>query len=391
MLEGSTVQKYRLLAPGPVAVPERVLLAMARPMVHHRAPEFLPILDEIRANLKRLFQTTQDVLLLASSGTGAMEAAVANVLSCGDRAVVVRGGKFGERWADICTAYGAEPICVDVEWGQAVDPSSVRKAFEENPEARALYVQASETSTGVYHPVRELAQVVREKEYRLIVVDAISGLGVHDIPMAEWNLDVVVSGSQKSFMLPPGLAFIALSNRAQAAIQRSKSPRYYFDLRKELETQPANQTAYTPAVSLLLGLRESLAMIFEEGLENVFRRHATLSRATRAAMTALGLELFAPDSPSHACTAVRVPEGVDGKALTQRLRDEYGLTIAGGQGRMAGKIFRVGHLGYVDRFDVLAAVAAIEMLLGEIGYPVKLGEGMRAASEILSEMPAKGA
>jgi aspartate aminotransferase-like enzyme len=384
------VQKYRLLAPGPVTVPERVLLAMARPVLHHRAPEFLPILEEIRENLRRLFQTSQDVLVLASSGTGAMEAAVANVVSRGDRAVVVRGGKFGERWAELCTAYGADPVCVDVEWGQAADPSVVRKAFEQYPDAKALYVQASETSTGVYHPIRELAQIVREQEDRLIVIDAISGLGVHDIPMDDWGLDIVVSGSQKSFMLPPGLSFIALSERARPAIEHSTSPRYYFDLRKELNSQPGNQTAYTPAVSLLLGLRESLAMIFEEGLENVFRRHATLSRATRAAMRAIGLELFAPDSPSHACTSVWVPDGVDGKSLTKRLRDEYGLTIAGGQGKIAGKIFRVGHLGYVDRFDVITAVAAIEMMLSEMGYPVKLGEGMRAASEILKDMPEKG-
>ena len=391
LLGGRAVQKYRLLAPGPVTVPERVLLAMARPMIHHRSPEFLPVLEEIRENLRRLFQTTQDVLILASSGTGAMEAAVSNLVSPGDRAVVVRGGKFGERWAELCTAYGAEPICIDVEWGQAVDSSAVRKAFEQNPDAKALYVQASETSTGVYHPIRELAQVVREQGNRLIVVDAISGLGVHDMPMDEWGLDVVLSGSQKSFMLPPGLAFIALSERAQAAIQESQSPRYYFDLRKVLKAQAGNQTAYTPAVSLLFGLRESLAMVFEEGLENVFRRHATLSQATRAAMRALGLKLFAPDSPSYACTAVWVPDGVDGKALTKRLRDEYGITIAGGQNQMAGKIFRVAHLGYVDRFDVITAVAAIEMLLGEMGYPVKLGEGMRAASEILKDMPVKGA
>jgi aspartate aminotransferase-like enzyme len=359
-------------------------------MIHHRGPEFLPVFEEIRENLRRLFQTTRDVLVIASSGTGSMEASVSNLVSPGDQSVVVRGGKFGERWADLCNTYGGKPVCVDVEWGEPVNPSAVREAFDQNPQARVLFVQASETSTGVVHPIRELAEIVRERDDRLIVVDGSSGIGVHDIPVDEWGLDIVVSGSQKSFMLPPGLSFISVSARAEAWIEQSRSPRYYFDLRKELKAQRANQTAYTAAVSLLFGLRESLAMIFEEGLQNVFARHATLSRATRAAMRALGLRLFAPRSPSHALTAVWVPEEIDGKVFNRRLREEYGLTIAGGQNQMAGKIFRVAHLGYVDRFDVITAVSAIEMLLREMGYAVKLGEGMRAAAEILEEVPAKG-
>jgi aspartate aminotransferase-like enzyme len=358
-------------------------------MIHHRSPEFLPVFDEVRENLRRLFQTSRDVLVIASSGTGAMEASVANTVSPGDPAVVVRGGKFGERWADLCSVYGAKPICVDVEWGEPVDPAAVREAFDQNPRARVLFVQASETSTGVFHPIRELAKIAHEREDRLIVVDGISGIGVHDIPVDAWGLDVVVSGSQKSFMLPPGLSFISVSERAEAWFEQSRSPRYYFDLRKELKAQRSNQTAYTAAVSLLFGLRESLAMIFEEGLQNVFARHATLSRATRAAMRALDLELFARRSPSHALTAVWVPEGIDGKVFNRKLRDEYGITIAGGQSHMVGRIFRVAHLGYVDRFDVITAVSAVEMLLREMGYTIKLGEGMRAAAEILEDMSAK--
>jgi aspartate aminotransferase-like enzyme len=384
------MQKYRLLSPGPVGVPERVLLAMAQPIIHHRAPEFLPVLEEVRTNLRKVFQTEQDVLLLASSGTGAMEAAVSNTLSSGDRAIVVRGGKFGERWAELCTAYGAEPVCIDVEWGHAVDPAEVRRALAQTPDARALFVQASETSTGVYHPIRELAEIVREQTDCLFVVDGISGVGVHDLPMDEWGIDVLLSGSQKSFMLPPGLAFIAVSERAKGAIEASRSPRYYFDLRKELKSQPGNQTAFTPAVSMLFGLRESLTMILEEGLPKVFARHAALAGATRRAMAALGLEAYAPDSPSFACTAVRIPDGIDGKAFVRRMRDEYGITLAGGQGEASGKIFRVGHMGYIDRFDVIAAVAATEMLLGDMGYPVKLGEGTRAATEALRDLPGGG-
>ncbi len=382
--------KYRLLTPGPVAVPERVRLAMARTLLHHRAPEFLPVLAEVRDGLRRVFQTERDVLLLTCSGTGAMEAAVSNLFSPGERVVVVRGGKFGERWAEICAAFGVEAECVDVEWGRAVDPDAVRAALARVPDARGLLLTASETSTGVWHPVREIAALAREQSPDcLIVVDGISAVGVHDMPMDAWGLDAVVSGSQKSWLLPPGLAFIALSERAAAAVHASTSPRYYLDLRKELAIQPELQTAYTAAVSLIAGLREALEMIFEEGLLAVFERHAALSRATRAAAQALGLALYAPDSPSHACTAVCVPGGIDGAALVQNLRDRYDIALAGGQGRAAGRIFRIGHMGDVDAFDAIGVIAALEMVLLDLGYPVKLGEGTRTATELLRELPAR--
>jgi aspartate aminotransferase-like enzyme len=375
--------KYRLLTPGPVAVPERVRLAMAQTLLHHRAPAFIPLFREVRANLKRVFQTEQDVLVLASSGTGGMEAAVINTLSPGDRAVVVRGGKFGERWAAICAACGIETECVDVEWGRAVEPAAVRAAFARAPDARALLVQASETSTGAYHPIRALAEITREDPQRLIIVDGISGVGVHDLPMDSWGLDVVVSGSQKSWLLPPGLAFIAVSERARAAIQASHSPRFYFDLRKELAAQATDQTAWTASVSMIVGLREALEMILDEGLHEVFARHEGLARATRAAMTALGLRLVAEESPSFACTAVYTPEGVDGARFVKHLRDTYNVTIAGGQGKFEGKIFRIGHMGDVDGFDMISAVAAVEMTLADLGRPVRIGDGTRAVTEQL--------
>jgi aspartate aminotransferase-like enzyme len=384
------VLKRRLLTPGPVAVPERVLLAMAQPLIHHRAPDFIPVFQEVRENLKRVFQTEQDVLVLACTGTGGLEAAVSNLLDRGDRAVVVRGGKFGERFAEICDAYGIETVCVDVEWGRAVDPDAVRAAFDSAPDARALLVQASETSTGAYHPIEALAGIVRESEDRLLIVDGISAVGAHDLPMDAWGIDVLVSGSQKSFMLPPGLAFVALSARARAQLDRSTLPRYYFDLRKEFKAQAGDQTAWSAAVSLLVGLRESLQMMLEAGMPAAFERHATLAEATREAMKALGLDLLAPDSPSYACTAVCVPEGLDGKALVKRLRDDYGITVAGGQAKLAGKIFRIGHLGYVDGFDMLTAIAALEMALADMSYPVKTGEGLRAASERLRALARKG-
>jgi aspartate aminotransferase-like enzyme len=381
--------KYRLLTPGPVAVPERVLLAMAKTLMHHRAPAFIPVFKEVRANLKKVFQTEQEVLILASTGTGAMEAAVINTLSPGDRAVVVRGGKFGERWTEICEANGIKCENVDVEWGRAVEPAAVRAAFQRAPDAKALFVQASETSTAVYHPIRELAEVAHEKPERLIVVDGISGVGVHDLPMDAWGLDVVVSGSQKSWLLPPGLAFIALSERGKAAVKASKTPRYYFDLRKELKAQVDDQTAWTAPVSLVVGLREALEMILAEGLHEVFARHEALARATRAAMTALGLKLVAPDSPSFACTAVFVPDGLDGNRFVKHLRDAYNVTFMGGQGKLEGKIFRVGHMGDVDGFDMISAVAAIEMTLADMGHPVKIGEGTRVATELLRKAGLK--
>jgi len=381
--------KYRLLTPGPVAVPERVLLAMARTLLHHRAPAFIPVFKEVRANLKKVFQTEQDVLILASTGTGAMEAAVINTLSPGDKAVVVRGGKFGERWTEICQANGIACENVDVEWGRAVEPAAVRAAFARAPEAKALFVQASETSTAVYHPIRELAEVTHEKPGRLIVVDGISGVGVHDLPMDAWGLDVVVSGSQKSWLLPPGLAFIALSKAAQEAVKSGKCSRYYFDLRKELKAQKDDQTAWTAPVSLVVGLQEALRMILDEGLHEVFARHEALARATRAAMTALGLKLVAPDSPSFACTAVHVPEGVDGNKFVKHLRDAYNVTFMGGQGHLEGKIFRVGHMGDVDGFDMISAVAAVEMTLADMGQQAKLGEGTRVAMELLRKAGLK--
>ncbi|MCP4003201.1 MAG: alanine--glyoxylate aminotransferase family protein [bacterium] len=380
--------KYRLLTPGPVAVPERVRLAMAQTLLHHRAPAFIPVFAEVRENLRKIFQTEQDVLILTSTGTGAMEAAVSNVFSPGDQAVVVRGGKFGERWGELCETYDVQAEYVDVEWGQAVNPQAVRSAFERLPDARALLVQASETSTGVYHPIRELAELVHEKTGRLIVVDGISGVGVHDLRTDEWGLDVVVSGSQKSWLLPPGLGFISLSEQARAAVQDSTMKRYYFDLRKEIKAQPGDQTTWTSAVSLIVGLREALRMILEEGLQSVFARHEVLAKVTRGGIQAIGLELLAADSPAFSCTAVKVPEGVDGKAFVKQLRDQYDITVAGGQGHLTGKIFRIGHMGDVDGFDMLSAIAAVEMALADVGFPVKIGEGSRAATELLRQLSA---
>ena len=376
------MKKHFLFAPGPTPVPPEASLAMAKPILHHRTGEFEAILQEAREGLKYVFQTERDVLILASSGTGAMEAAVANILSPGDKAVCVRGGKFGERWAEICQAYGIETVNVDVEWGEAVRVEDVERALDENPDVKAVFWQASETSTGVKHPTRELAELCRSRGV-LSVVDGITAIGVFDVKTDEWGLDVVVSGSQKAFMLPPGLAFITLSDRAWEAAEKSKCPKYHFDLKKERKSQAKNQTAYTPAVSLIIGLCENLRLIKEEGLENIFARHALLARATREAMKALNLELFSK-SPSEAVTAVKVPEGIDGGKIPKLLREKYGVIIAGGQAKLKGKIFRISHMGYVTKFDMLSVIGAVEGVLRELGYTnFEMGAGVKRAQEIL--------
>jgi len=308
---------------------------------------------------------------------------VANTLSREDMALVINGGKFGQRWAEICHAYGIKTDIIHVPWGEAVNPSEVERRIEENPSIKAILIQASETSTGVRHPVREIAQLIKDRDDIIIIVDAITALGVFDIPMDRWGLDVVVTGSQKALMLPPGLAFAALSDRAWRFVERSDLPKYYFDFKKELKNLKKNQNAYTPAVSLIIGLREALRMIKEKGLQNIFRRNKLLAEATRKAFLAMGLELYAPKSPSDAVTAVKLPEGVDGERLVLLLNKKYGITIAGGQGEAKGKIFRVAHMGYIEKFDQITAIAAIEMALRDMGYPIELGRGVKAAQEVL--------
>jgi serine---pyruvate transaminase len=379
-------RKYYLLAPGPVPVPPKVLAAMSEPIIHHRAPAFVKVLEEVRGGLKFLFQTKNEVLILASSGTGAMEGAVTNTLCKGDTALVVRAGKFGERWAEICEAYGVRPICIDVPWGQAVDPKLIAQELEKNPAIRAVFIQASETSTGVMHPIRELGEIVKKYDNTLLIVDAISGIGVFDLPVDKWGLDVVVSGSQKAFMLPPGLAFVTLSDKALSFVEKSDIPKYYFNFKKELKKLVKdNETNFTPAVSLIMGLRESLNMIKEDGLEKVFKRHARLADATRAAAKALGLELYAPDSPSNAVTAIKAPAGIDAQKIVKILRDKHNITIAGGQSEAKGKIFRIAHMGYLDAYDIIMVVSALEMTLKELEVSVELGKGVKAAAEILEK------
>ncbi len=374
--------KHYLLAPGPTPIPPEVLQAMAQPIIHHRTPEYEALFADVRRDLRILFQCQNEVLMFAASGTGAMEGAVVNTLSAGDHVVVIRGGKFGERWAEICEAYGVRVLPVDVPYGKSVDPAAVAAALEGEPIVKAVFATHSETSTGAAHDIQAIAAIVR-KTPAILVVDAVTSLGVMDLPMDAWGVDIVAAGSQKALMLPPGLAFAALSDKAWALVPGSRLPKYYFSFAAERKAIEKNQSAYTPAVSLVIGLRESLRLILAEGLADVFARHDRLARATRAGVQALGLELFA-EHPGCACTAVKAPAGIEGGAIVKGFR-KRGITIAGGQGSMKGKIFRIAHMGYVDGFDVLTALGALELILADLGYPVKLGEGVRAAQQILQK------
>ncbi|MCX5860089.1 MAG: alanine--glyoxylate aminotransferase family protein [Proteobacteria bacterium] len=377
--------KQYLLTPGPTPVPERAALKMAEPIIHHRTPEFEAIVAKVREQLRWLFQTKEEVIIFASSGTGAMEASVSNLLSSGDKALVIKGGKFGERWAEILKAYKIETIEIPVEWGKALDVKKVEEALAAHPEIRAVYVQASETSTGIKYPIRELAALIGPRENTLLVVDAITALGVFPLPMDEWKIDVLVTGSQKALMLPPGLSFAALSQKAWKFAEKSNLPRYYFNFKKELKNLQKNQNAFTPAVTLIIGLHEVLSMMQEEGLEKIFERNARMARATRESMLTLGLSLFAPDSPSDAVTAVLVPSGMDAGKIIKHVWEKQGIKIADGQDQAKGKIFRIAHMGYIHEPDLLIGIAAIEMALKDLGHPVELGKGVGKALEVMKK------
>ncbi len=376
------MQKKYLLAPGPTPVPPEALLAMAMPIIHHRAPDFLPVLESAKKGLQWLYQTKNDVLILCATGTGGMDGTVTNFLSPGDDVLVVNGGKFGERWTKICQAYGMKVEELMVEWGYAVKAEQVEAALKKNPKIKAVFIQANETSTGVYHDVKSVAAVVKKTD-ALFVVDAISALVAHDIRTDEWGIDVMIGGSQKGVMLPPGLAFVSVSDKAWKMADAAKTPKFYFNFKKERENLAKNQTLFTSPVTLIIGLNAAIKMLQDEGLENVLKRHDKLARATRAGVAAIGLKLFPKESPSNALTAIEAPAGVDGQAIYKDLRVKYGITGAGGQDKLKGKIFRIAHLGYADTFDVITAMAGIEMVLKGLGHPVKLGTGVGAAQEIL--------
>lgn len=380
------MQKRYLLAPGPTQIPPEVLLKMAEPIIHHRNPLFEAVVEDVRESLKYVFGTKNEVLIFSSSGTGAMEGSITNMLSPGDKAIVVRSGKFGERWANICKAYGVETINIDIPWGENLDPAEIEKALKNNPDTKAVYTQATETSTGVRFPTKEIAAIVKNYPQTLMVVDGITGVGVFELPMDDWGIDILIGGSQKALMLPPGLAFAGVSDKAWEFNKTSKIPKFYFNWAKELDNLKKNQTNFTPAISLIIGLRESLRMIKEEGLENVFKRIDGLARATREGAMALGLKVFAK-TPSPAVTAIYAPEGIDGQAIYKSLWKKYGVTGAGGQDQLKGKIFRIATLGYADKYDVITAISALEFTLKDLGYSFQVGAGVAKAVDCLKDLP----
>ncbi|OHB71448.1 MAG: class V aminotransferase [Planctomycetes bacterium RBG_16_41_13] len=377
------MKKNYLFTPGPTMVPPEVSLAEAQPMIHHRTPQFSQIFYELSEDLKYLFQTkTGEVYTLMSSGTGAMEACVANVLSKGDKALVITSGKFGERWVELCKCFGIETVVVGVEYGKGVEPSKVEEVLKENREIKVVFATQSETSTGALHDIKAISQIGK-KYGALIVVDAITGIGVHKFLMDEWNIDVAITGSQKGCMLPPGLAFVCVNSGAWEVVEKGDLPRYYWDFRKMRKNLKNKTTPFTPAVSLVMAMKTAMGMIKKEGIENVWARHERLANATREGVKALGLELFAGNSSSNVLTAIKAPEGVDVDKIIKKLRDETGVTFTGGQDSLKGKMIRIGHMGYVNDFDIILAISALEKGLHEAGYPVELGKGITRVQSLL--------
>lgn len=382
------MKKRYIFAPGPTAVPPEVLLAGAQPTIHHRSPDFPPIFDRCQKALRQAFMTESPVAVLASSGTGALESAMVSTISPGETVIVVSSGKFGQRWCQVAQAYGMNLVAIEVEWGKAVTPEQIKKALADNPKAKAVVVTQCETSTGAVNPIEGIAKVTRQTD-ALLIVDAVSAFLAEPMKMDEWGVDVVGTGSQKAIMLPPGLAFVAVGPRAQAAIKTCKSPRFYLDLGKYLKMLEKSDVPFTPAVNMFYSLEEALKQILADGLEETWARHRVLAKASRAALKAMNIEMFA-DPASVVVTAAKAPEGIDGGAVVKALK-AMGITIAGGQDQLKGKIFRFATLGYYDAFDAMTIVSALELALGQLKHKYAKGAGAAAALEVLRAYdPAKG-
>ncbi|MEG4996806.1 pyridoxal-phosphate-dependent aminotransferase family protein [Microcoleus sp. B4-D4] len=381
--------KLMLMIPGPTPVPEAALLAMAKHPMGHRSKEFDAIFGECTENLKWLHQTKSDVLSLTVSGTGAMEAGIINFLSAGDRVLVGCNGKFGERWAEVAEAYGLNVEIIKADWGQQLDPENFREKLEADTEKqiKAVIITHSETSTGVLNDLETINRHVKAHGEALIMVDAVTSLGAANVPMDAWGIDVIASGSQKAYMIPPGLGFVAVSPKAWKAYKTATLPRYYLDLGKYSKDAAKNTTPFTPPVNMFFGLQVTLQMMKAEGLENVFARHKRLMTTTRAAVKALGLPLFAADgAASPAITSVMPPESVDAQKVRTLMRKRFDIALADGQDHLKGKIFRIGHLGFVCDRDILAAISALEVVLQELGHEgYTPGAGVAAAAKLLAE------
>ncbi|VTU00604.1 class v aminotransferase : Serine-pyruvate aminotransferase/archaeal aspartate aminotransferase OS=Singulisphaera acidiphila (strain ATCC BAA-1392 / DSM 18658 / VKM B-2454 / MOB10) GN=Sinac_6244 PE=3 SV=1: Aminotran_5: OmdA [Gemmataceae bacterium] len=368
--------KARLFTPGPTPVPEESLLELARPVTYHRSQEAKAVLAEVSEDLKYVFQTAQPVLTLTSSGTGGMEAAVANALAAGEKAILLTAGRWGERWRGVLKAFAANIVAVEVPYGKAVTPEMLQAALAANPDAKAVFATLSETSTGVGHDVEAFGKLVAKTD-ALLIVDAISGMGAMECKVDAWGIDICVTGSQKALMLPPGLAFVSVSEKAWKKIDATPVRSFYFDLRRYKKSYAESDTPFTPANTLIRAQRASLKRIRTEGIENLWARHNRVAAACRAGVKAMGLELFA-ERPNSGLTVITVPAGVDGSATLKKMEKQYGFKLADGQDNMKGKIWRLSHMGYTDAFDVLGALSALELVLVESGFKVEPGAGVAA-------------
>ena len=364
------IEPQNLRTPGPTPIPDDIVEAMSNPMINHRGPEFDELITKVTAQLKQVFMTANDLYILTASGTGALEASLVNTLSPGDKVVAATAGSFGDRFIDMAEAFGAEVTRLDFEWGEPIDPDAVRQALRDDPEVKAVMITHNETSTGVTHPLEEIARIAKHEFDKLLLVDAVSSLGCIPLPVDAWDCDLVGTASQKGFMIPPGLAFISISDRGWDAQKTATMPRFYFDLEEAKKTLERGQTPFTPNVAAMYGLSLGLDKIMDEGLEGVFGRHASIGQHTRDRVRDLGLELLVSDEryASNTVTAVKMPEGVDGRALMGRMRTEKNVVLAGGQGKLSTSIFRIGHLGHVTEDDIDEVIGALQELLPEVGF-----------------------
>ena len=377
------IKKYYLLSPGPTPIPDTVLSIAAEPIIHHRTPEFSAIFMEVSEGLKYVFGTKEDVFILTSSGTGAMEAAVVNTLSAGDKALTINAGKFGERWGNICKAYGINYKEIVLEWGKDFTKEQLAAELKADPAIKAVFASLSETSSGQIFDVQGFGEVVAQTN-AILVVDGISGLGATPCPVDEWKVDIMVTGSQKSFMIPPGLAYLSFSKKAWKMVETSKLPKFYFDVKKAKKNLEKQTTPWTPGISLIIQQKKALEVIKSIGLDGLLEHHRILGEATRAGVKALGLELLA-ERPGNILTCCKVPASIDGVKLVKLMQSKYKAYIAGGQDPYKGKIFRIAHLGYMGGFDVIISLAALEMTLSDLGFKFDKGAGVKAAETVLQE------
>lgn len=383
------IKKQRLLTPGPTPLFPPALHAMMASDLHHRTEDFRKVYQSAIAGLKAVMGTSHDVVPLVASGSGAMEASVSNLFCPGDTVIVCSAGKFGERWVEITKAYGLNPVVLKKEYGDVVTPGEVEAALKANPGARGVFVQASETSTGAAHDVEAMGKIIARTE-AIFVVDAITGLGTMPLEIEKWGLDVVIGGSQKAFMIPPGLAFLSVSPKAWAFETTSTLPHFYFNLKKEAKNAAAGESSWTPATSLILALAEALKYIESIGMDKLIQNAQLLAAATREAARALGLELFAPNSPGSSVTAIKAPAGLDSGKIVKGFRERFGMIIANGQGSMKGQIFRIAHLGYFDFADLFAVVGSLELILAANGQPVTYGAGVAAVEQAFARAAGIG-